>query len=346
MTQARLGKKVPPSLSLDVEFQLGPEVTALFGPPESGRTLILDLLAGFATPDSGRILVNDAIVFDAAARVNLPARRREVGYIFQREALFPHLTLRENLAFAADRWPRLERHRRVAESVERFQLAEAADLLPHAAAPDVRLRCAAARATIGEPKLLLIDNCGVDEPLMGRIRTALKTPVLLVTGDLELCCAAAARLLVLDRGRIVQRGTPLEVLDQPDSVEVARLLGMPNLLPCTVAALDPGRNTSRLEFEYFTLTGPYIRGHFRGDRVWVGIAAERLRVHPAGRSAAPDAPPNCVPATLLRAVEGPALVRLEFANGITARISREEFARQKDNKGWQVEFPPAALRIL
>ena len=343
MTHARLGKKLPPSMSLDIEFQLGPEVTALFGPPESGRVLILDLLSGFATPDSGRVLVDDAIIFDAAARVNLPARERAIGRLFAGGALFPHLTLRQNLDFAADRWARLERHRRVGETIERFQLSESADRLPRDMAPAARLAAAAARALIGEPKLLLIDEGGADEELLGRIRAASKAPILMVTRDLDLCCSAASRLLVMDRGRIVQRGAPLEVLDRPDSIEVARLLGMRNVFPCTVAALDPGRNTSRLDFEGFSLTGPYIRGHFRGDRVWAAIASERLRVHPAGAAAGPV---NCVAAALVRAIERPGSVRLEFAHGITAEISREEFARQKDNKGWQVEFPTAALRIL
>jgi molybdate transport system ATP-binding protein len=342
LTRARLGRKIPPSLSLDVEFELAAGVTALYGRRESGRTLILDLLAGFATPNSGRILVDDAILFDGAARVNLPPRLRQCGYIFQRDALFPHLTLRQNLDFAALSRPRLERHRRVADTLERFQLAEAADLRPRDAAPGERLRCAAARALIAEPKLLLIDDCGIDEASLAQIRSVSKAPILLVTRDLDLCCTAASQLLVLDAGRILQRGAPLEVLDQPDSVEVARLLGIPNLFQGTVAALDPGRNTSRLEFEHFALTGPYIRGHFRGDRVWVAIAAERLRVRPGNGEAAA----NCVPLSLVRAAERSRSVRLEFAYGITAEISREEFARQKDNKSWQVEFPPAALRIL
>ncbi len=342
MTRARLGKKIPPSLSLDVEFELAAGVTALYGRRESGRTLILDLLAGFATPNSGRILVDDAILFDAAARVNVPPRLRQCGYIFQRDALFPHLTLRQNLDFAAAHWPRLERHRRVAETLERFQLAEAADLSPRDAAPEVRLRSSAARALIAEPKLLLIDDCGIEEALLAQIRPVSKAPILLVTRDLDLCSTAAAQLLVLDGGRIAQRGAPREVLDQPDSVEVARLLGIPNLFQATVAALDPGRNTSRLEFEHFALTGPYIRGHFRGDRVWVAIDAEKLLV----RSGNGEAAANCVPAPLVRAAERSRSVRLEFAYGITAEISREEFARQKDNKSWQVEFPPAAQRIL
>jgi molybdate transport system ATP-binding protein len=342
MTRARLSRKIPPAFSLDVEFDVTPGVTALYGRHESGRTLILDLLAGFAMPTSGRILVDDAIVFDAAARVNVPARLRHCGYIFQRDALFPHLTLRRNLAFAADGWPRLERHRRIAEAINHFGLAESADLEPSQVPPEVRLRAAAARAVIGEPKLLLIDDCGIEEPLLALVRTVTQAPILLVTSDLDLCCSAVSQMLVLDGGRIVQRGAPLQVLDQPDSVEVARLLKIPNLFQGTVAALDPSRNTSRLEFEHFALTGPYIRGHFRGDRVWVAIGAEKLRVHSGDEAAGA----NCVPVSLIHAAERSRSIRLEFAYGITAEIAREEFTRQKDNKSWQVEFPPAGLRIL
>jgi len=342
MTHARLGKKIPPSLSLDVEFDLPPGVTALYGRPGSGRTLILDLLAGFTTPASGRILVDDAIVFDAAARVNLPARRRHCGFLFQREALFPHLTIRQNLAFAAAGWPRLERHRRVADMLERFDLAESGDRLPREAPAEARLRAAAARAVIGQPKLVLIDDCGIGESLLARIRAVSQAPILLVTDDLDLCCTAASQLLLLDNGRILQRGAPLEVLDQPDSVEVARLLGNFNLFEGAVAALDPGRNSSRLDFEHFSLTCPYIRGHFRGDRVWIAVGIGRLLVHPGDETRGP----NWITAALVSACERSRSVRLEFAYGITAEISREEFARQKDNKSWQVEFPPAAIRIL
>jgi hypothetical protein len=125
-------------------------------------------------------------------------------------------------------------------------------------------------------------------------------------------------------------------------LEAARLAGMSNLYAASIAALDPGRNHSRLECADFALNAPYLKGHFKGDRVWVGIRAEDVRVH--SRELEPDV--NFVPVHLLRATERPRSVRLEFAGGIAAEISREQYARQKDNKRWQVEFPPAALRVF
>jgi ABC-type Fe3+/spermidine/putrescine transport system ATPase subunit len=148
-------------------------------------------------------------------------------------------------------------------------------------------------------------------------------------------------MLVLDAGRILRRGTPREVMENPESVPVARLLGIPNVFECTIAGLDPGRNSSRLEAASFQVTGPYLPGHFRGDRVWIAIRPDRVRVQ-----AATAAGGNAVPVKLVRASHRADSVRLEFAGGIFADLSPEEYARQKDNKDWQAELPADALRVL
>ena len=131
MIRAVIAKRFAPGpesagFELDVSFDAASGVTVLYGASGSGKTLTLDAIAGFVAPDSGRILLDDRILFDAGARVNLPPRERSCGYVFQNYALFPHMTLRQNLAFAAHRLPRLERHRRIAESLERFGLTELA----------------------------------------------------------------------------------------------------------------------------------------------------------------------------------------------------------------------------
>ena len=342
MTNARIVKQISPRFSLDVEIHLAPGVTALYGPAGAGKTLILETIAGFLRPDSGRILLDDVILFDAQSRVSVAPRRRKCGYVAQRDTLFPHMTLRQNLVFPAKRFPRLERHRRVAETIERFQLADGAALRPHEVGPAERLRCAVARALIALPKLLLIDQRAFDAALLAQVRAVFAGPILLVSGDLDLCCAAADEAIVLEAGRIVQRGAPRAILDRPASVESARLLGIPNLFRGTIVALDPARNSSRLDFGQFALTGPYIPGHFRGDSVWVAVHSEDLRVH----SGDLESQPNFVSAPLAGVSHRARFVRLEFSGGIFADVSREEFARQKDNKQWHVEFPPAALRVL
>jgi len=337
---------------LEVEFQAGSGITALFGPAGAGKTLLLDAIAGVLRPRSGRIILDDEILFDGVARVNLPPRRRHCGYVSRQWALFPHMSLRDNLLFPIARLARLERRRRVKEMLERFSLEQAASRRPESASPAERLRCVFARALIGEPKLLLVDepSRGLDTGLraewhtiLRRVREETSLPVLLATRDLETCFELAGNMLLLDAGRILQSGPARKVLDQPASIEAARLLGIRNLFPAEIVALDPGRNTSRLRLETFELAGPYFPGRLLGDRVWLCMQPGELLVRPHN-GAKPQS--NQVAARLERALEMPRSVRLEFAGAIVADIARPEFELQKDNKEWLVEFPPHALRVL
>jgi len=343
---------------VDVEFQAASGITALFGPAGAGKTLILDAIAGFVTPGSGRIMLDDEILFDGASRVNLPPRRRHCGYVARHWALFPHMSLHDNLLFplaGLAGLARRERHRRVKEMLERFTLQEAAPRRPHDLSPAERLRATVARALIGEPKLLLVDepSAGLDIALRAEwhnilrmVRDETSVPVLLAARDLDTCFELAGNMLLLDAGRILQSGPPRKVLDQRLSVEAARLLGIRNLFPAEVVALDPGRNTSRLRLENFELTGPYLPGRLRGDRVWLCVEPGQLRAAPHNGS---KPSMNQVAARLERASEMPRAVRLEFAGGIVAEITRPEFEAHKDNadnKEWLVEFPPYALRVL
>ncbi|HWB97211.1 MAG TPA: ATP-binding cassette domain-containing protein [Bryobacteraceae bacterium] len=340
------------AFSLEVEFKAAAGVTVLFGPSGAGKTLMLESIAGFSRPDAGRIMLDDQILFDAAAQVNLPPRLRNCGYVFQNYALFPHMSLRENLLFAAERWPRLERYRKVNEMLERFHLAEVAGRRPYEVSGGQKQRCSIARALIAAPKLLLLDEPaqGLDAPLrselyelLRQVRADFSLPVLLVTHDLDECFAIGDEMLVLREGRIVQSGPPRKVLDQPANIDVARLLGIPNLFPAELTALDPGRKTSRIRLENFELTGPYFPGRLKGDRVWLCVRAEELRAHaPNGERAEA----NQVPARLERVSEKAQGVRLQFSGEIVVELPREEYERQKENKEWLVEFPAGALRIL
>ncbi len=352
MIEVRIAKSFPSghessSFALDVEFRAAPGVTVLFGASGAGKTLTLDSVAGLTQPDSGRVLLEDRILFDAAARVNLPPRERQCGYVFQNYALFPHMTLRQNVAFAAESHPRLERHRRVNEMLERFRLTEFAGRYPHEVSGGQKQRCSIARALVGRPRALLLDeparglDAALREDLYGLIRelrSEIRIPVLLVTHDLADCFALADLLLVYSDGRILQAGEPRKVLDRPASPEVARILGITNLFEAQIVALDPGRNTSRLRALGHELTGLYYPGRFLGDRVWVFAAPDNLLV----QTRAGD---NRVPVKLARVVERPQSVRLEFVPEIAVEMSRHAYGQHRENKEWLVEFPPECLKL-
>ncbi|MGA2742174.1 MAG: ATP-binding cassette domain-containing protein [Bryobacteraceae bacterium] len=352
MIQVRLA-----SHGVDVEFQAGPGITALFGAAGAGKTFTLDAIAGFVTPVGGRIILDDEILFDGAAHVNLPPRRRHCGYVARHWALFPHMSVHDNLLFPLAAVPRRERHRQVKEMLDRFALQDAAPRRPRDISPAERLRATVARALIGDPKLLLVDEpaAGLDIALRAEwlrvlrlVRDETSLPILLAARDVETCFELAGHMLLLDAGRILQSGPPRKVLDQPVGVEAARLLGIRNLFPAEIVALDPGRNTSRLRLENFELNGPYLPGRLRGDRVWLCVEPGQLHAVPHDGS---KPPPNHIPALLERASEMPRAVRLEFAGGIVAEIARRDFEPNRDNpnrdnKEWLVEFPPHALRVL
>jgi molybdate transport system ATP-binding protein len=356
MIHARIRKTYAPrkdssGFTLDLEFKAGAAVTVLFGPSGSGKTLTLDALAGFVRPDEGRILLDDSILFDADTGIHLTPQARQCGYVFQNYALFPHMTLRQNLAFAAERRPRLERHRLVNEMLERFRIAEAAGRRPHEVSGGQRQRCSIARALIGGPRLLLLDEPaqGLDAPLraefyevLRQVRAEFKTPALLVTHQLDECFELGDEMIVLHGGKVVQSGTPREILDAPASLDVARLLGAFNLLSAEIRALDPSRNTSRVRLGECEVDGPYFPGRLKGDQVTICVRPEQLTVK--ARNGRPGA--NQIPAELRRTIERPQWVRLEFSGGIAVDLPRNEYDRQSEVREWVIEFPPAALRAL
>ena len=356
MIQARIRKQFAPGVesagfSLDVEFQAAAGITVLFGPSGAGKTLTLESIAGFVRPDEGRILLDDQILFDGAARVHLAPKARRCGYVFQNYALFPHMTLRKNLEFGAERIPRLERHRKVNELLEKFHLSDVSGRRPHELSGGQKQRCSIARALIGSPRVLLLDEPaqGLDAPLrfelyamLRQVRQEFEIPVLLVTHDFEECLELADEMIVVREGRVVQSGAPRKVFEQPANVDVARLMGLYNLLPVEIRALDPGRNVSRLRYEDFELSGPYFPGRLIGDRVWLCIRPDLLSVAP--RNGRPGM--NQMPATLLRIVERPDRMRLQFAGDIAVEVDRREFEKFGGVKEWVVEFPQIGLRIL
>ena len=151
--------------------------------------------------------------------------------------------------------------------------------------------------------------------------------MLLVTHDLAECFELGEEVLIVNQGRVVQKGTPRFVLDEPANLEVARLLGAFNLLEAEIVTLDPGRNSSRLRLGEFELTGPYFKGHLKGDRVNLCVRPEQLTV--AARDGKPAA--NQIPAELVRVVERPHGLRLEFTRScifehIFKQCARESFA--------------------
>jgi molybdate transport system ATP-binding protein len=239
-----------PGFALDVVWTAGEGVVVLFGPSGAGKSLTLRCLAGLERPDSGRIAVRGRVFFDAATGVNLPPQQRRVGYVFQGYALFPHLTVGQNVAFGLRDRPRREAQRRTAEVIERLGLRGLESRAPRDLSGGQQQRVALGRALAVDPELLLLDEplSALDAPLRRRLRDDLeqtlrdwRIPAVLVTHDLSEAYQLADRVIVYDHGRVIQASSKTEFLWQPSSERVARLIGLRNLVSGTVVKAAPDR---------------------------------------------------------------------------------------------------------
>jgi molybdate transport system ATP-binding protein len=347
------GRNSAASFELDVQLKTGAGFAVLFGPSGAGKSLILDAIAGFVHPDKGRILVDDVLLFDAAAGVSLRPQRRRCGYVSQDAALFPNMTLEENLAFAAERLPRLERRRKVKEILAQLRLEELGGRRPHELSGGQQQRGAIARALLSQPRILLLDepSSGLDGPLreefyslLREVRSTFRIPILLVTHDLDEALELGEEMFVIDGGRIIQSGPPEKVLDEPAGEATARLMGRFNVFDAEIASMDPTGNRSKLIIQLepgrsMEMDGPYFPGHLLGARIRLGIRAEAVRVMPHSGFGEP--------LKLLRASQRAQTVRLELEGGFVAEMTQRSFASCQGHSGeWVMQFPAEALRLL
>jgi molybdate transport system ATP-binding protein len=268
---------------LRAELEVPPGVTALFGPSGAGKTTLLDLVAGLLSPDRGLIRAGGRTLFQAGPgqeRTNLPARRRRVGYVFQDYALFPHLSALENVAFPL--WRQPDARKRAATLLDRMSLSGLAHRFPGELSGGQRQRVAIARALAVDPRVLLLDepfsalDLDTRRGVRGQIRTVLSDlglPVILVTHDREEVLALADRVVVMDEGRTVASGVPLELLGRPPRESVARSVGVENLLSLTVLESDPREGVMTCGRGQFRLEVPRVEVP-EGEGILVGVRAD------------------------------------------------------------------------
>ena len=206
------------SFTLDSSFATDDERIALYGPSGSGKSVLLQCIAGLIAPDEGRIRIGERTLFDSQAGIDVKPRERGVGLLFQDYALFPHLTVEDNVGFALRRgaWARLDSaaRDRVHETLRLFDLAPYARSLPRQLSGGQRQRAALARALIVRPRLLLLDEplAALDPPLRQRVRSELlelrarfDTPMIVVTHDPEDAGTLATTVLFQERGRVIRQ---------------------------------------------------------------------------------------------------------------------------------------------
>ncbi len=219
--------------TLDVAWEIGDELAVLFGRSGSGKSLTLRSIAGLAVPDAGTISLGGRTLFCGRDRRGLPPQQRSIGFVFQDLALFPHMSVRQNILYGGHGLCRSERERSALEMIDRFGLSGVSQKRPGEISGGQRQRAAFARALVRRPGALLLDEpfSALDGPLRGEMRMFLRdlqrelaVPVVMVTHDRAEAFTLADRLIIYGNGRVLQSGPPEEVAACPRSAEVARLV--------------------------------------------------------------------------------------------------------------------------
>ena len=207
--------RAPRRFALAAGFATEAQRVVLFGPSGAGKSLTLQAMAGLRRPDAGRIAIGDRVLFDSEAGIDLPARERRIGYLFQEHALFPHMSVARNVAFGLTPTMPWRLKADVASQVER--MLERLDLhglgqrLPHELSGGQRQRVALARALVRQPDVLLLDEpfAALDPALRGRVRHELEeirarfgVPMVLISHDLDDVRELADALVLFDAGRV------------------------------------------------------------------------------------------------------------------------------------------------
>jgi len=270
----RLRKSFPggdsSSFTLDVNFVVSAGVTILFGASGAGKTTLLDCIAGLQTPDEGEIAIGETILFDSQSRRNLPPSRRSAGYLLQSLALFPHMTVQQNVQYGLAALDKSERAARSLQTMESFRIASMAQRRPGEISGGERQRVALARALVTRPRVLLLDEplTALDAVTKARIVDDLRAwnamcriPILYVTHDREDVSALGENVIVLEAGRVVAQGPPHDVLNRPQSETVAQLAGFENIFECSAIGSHPeqGTMTCRVAGSALDIEVPLVR---------------------------------------------------------------------------------------
>lgn len=330
MLSLRLTRRLS-DFSLDVDVACPYPVTAIFGPSGAGKSTLLNLLAGLLRPDRGEIALDGEVLFSSGAGIDLPPERRRVGYVFQDDLLFPHLTVAANLRYGHDLLRPPDRRLNVDRIVDLLQLGPLLGRRPARLSGGERQRVALGRALLASPRLLLMDEplASLDQglkdriiPYLRHIRSDLQIPILYVSHSVAEILELTGQVIVLKQGRVVACGDFFDIAHHPDVLPLIEAHGFENVLPVEVLSGDPARGVSVVRYGDQELKVPYC-DRPAGVRIFIGIRADDIilcRERPSGLSVR-----NAVQGRVMEVseVEGRGLVYVDVGKRLAVKVTLE-----------------------
>jgi molybdate transport system ATP-binding protein len=278
------GRNIAPAI--DVTMSVSQGITVLFGSSGAGKTSILRAIAGIITPDEGRIALDETVFFDSTAGIDLPMQRRKIGYVFQNHTLFPHLTAEQNVLYGARADSRCSPRERVQELFSLLDIEKTAVRYPHELSGGEQQRIALARALATNPRVMLLDEplSAVDVATRSRLLEEISSiqrrsgiPFLYVTHNHSEAVRLGNTMIVVDEGKVVQEGEPLEIFNAPRTAPIARVIGAENILVGRILRHLPEDGLTTIDVNACLLEAPFNSLPV-GSEVTIGIRSEDIIV--------------------------------------------------------------------
>ena len=339
--------------ALDVGFEIGAEVLGILGASGSGKSMTLRCIAGLETPTSGKIAVNGKVLFDSSQGINVPSKDRRIGFLFQNYALFPHLTVAENIAFGLQHLSKDEQKLRVREQLVSVQMLGLENRYPQELSGGQQQRVALARSIAPNPDLLLLDEpfSALDTHLRSQLEQELMQTLanyrgitLFVSHNLEEVYRVCQNLLVLAEGKPIAFDTKEHIFDRPRNFTVAQLTGCKNfcaakpIAETVIEAIDWGCNLTVVEPIPKSLVSVGIRAH----QVSFVSECDRQNTFACWIAAIVETPHRVTLYLKLHSLPHDAQ-----DYHLQAEVFKEKWRAMKDNPfPWYVHFEPIRLILM
>jgi molybdate transport system ATP-binding protein len=322
------------SFTLAVEARCPYPVTAIFGPSGAGKTTLLNLVAGLRRPDWGEIRLGDDVLFSSEKGLDLSPEQRRVGYVFQDDLLFPHLSAAGNLRYGHDLLPPAQRRFAFDQIAELLELGPLLERRPHQLSGGERQRVALGRALLASPRLLLMDEplSSLDQGLKSRIipylrhiRSELGIPILYVSHSVAEILELTGQVIFLDRGEVVAQGDFFHLAHHPRVLPLVEEHGFENVLPVEVLGTEVQRGFTLVRHGAHQFKIPLCEQP-AGSRIFIGIRADDIilcRARPEGLSVR-----NFVEGQVVEIskVDGKGLVYVEVGKRLAVKVTAEAIA--------------------
>jgi molybdate transport system ATP-binding protein len=329
---------------LNVDVNCRYQATALYGSSGAGKTSLLNMIAGLLRPDAGEIALDDEILYSSQKNIDLPPERRGIGYVFQQDLLFPHLSVDENLRYGY-RLLSAEKRRFAPDTiVELLELGPLLQRRPTHLSGGERQRIALGRALLSAPRLLLMDEplASLDQGLKSRIipylrhiRRELKIPILYVSHSVAEILELTGQVIVLEKGQVLAHGDFFKIAAEPGVLPLLEQHGFENVLPVEIVASDAAAGFSRAHCFGQELKIPHTSQPV-GSRLFIGLRADDIilsRQRPAGLSIR-----NALRGTIAQIshVDGTYWVYVDVGRRLAAKITREAVEELGLSEGLEV----------